>query len=313
MTGVLSVCGVLAPYSAGLPAPRSLDTTCLTRRDGGSVAASCSSTPSASEATPSAGRPTVTSRSPCSTRTPRRAATSSTPRTCTRPGSPGNRGGESETIIGEWLAQRSSKDDLIIATKVGSGAADVPEGPRARAGDRRLRGVAEAARRRSHRPLLRTPRRSGHAVRGDARRVRRARAGRQGGAHRRLEHRARPPARGARRERRERVRRLQRAAAAAQPRRSRRRGRLHGRAARRRGGVRPRRRRLLGARERVPLRQVPAGLARSLEPAGGQRARELPLRSPRARPARVCDARSRGARARPSRRSRSPGRSRSRG
>jgi aryl-alcohol dehydrogenase (NADP+) len=41
---------------------------------------------------------------------------------------PGNRGGESEAIIGEWLAQRSSKDDVIIATKVGSGAADVPKG-----------------------------------------------------------------------------------------------------------------------------------------------------------------------------------------
>ena len=40
----------------------------------------------------------------------------------------GNRGGESETIIGEWLARRASRDDLIIATKVGSGAADVPRG-----------------------------------------------------------------------------------------------------------------------------------------------------------------------------------------
>ena len=41
---------------------------------------------------------------------------------------PGNRGGESEAIIGAWLAQRSSTDDLVIATKVGSGAADVPKG-----------------------------------------------------------------------------------------------------------------------------------------------------------------------------------------
>ena len=41
---------------------------------------------------------------------------------------PGNRGGESETIIGAWLAQRSSSDDLIVATKVGSGAEDVPKG-----------------------------------------------------------------------------------------------------------------------------------------------------------------------------------------
>jgi aryl-alcohol dehydrogenase-like predicted oxidoreductase len=41
---------------------------------------------------------------------------------------PGNRGGESETIIGAWLAQRSSSDDVIVATKVGSGAEDVPKG-----------------------------------------------------------------------------------------------------------------------------------------------------------------------------------------
>jgi aryl-alcohol dehydrogenase-like predicted oxidoreductase len=40
----------------------------------------------------------------------------------------GHRGGESETIIGEWLAARPPRDGLIIATKVGSGAADVTEG-----------------------------------------------------------------------------------------------------------------------------------------------------------------------------------------
>jgi aryl-alcohol dehydrogenase-like predicted oxidoreductase len=33
---------------------------------------------------------------------------------------PGNSGGESETIIGEWLAARGHRDDVVIATKVGS-------------------------------------------------------------------------------------------------------------------------------------------------------------------------------------------------
>lgn len=33
---------------------------------------------------------------------------------------PGNSGGESETIIGEWLAARGNRDRLVIATKVGS-------------------------------------------------------------------------------------------------------------------------------------------------------------------------------------------------
>ncbi|MET0463253.1 MAG: aldo/keto reductase [Chitinophagaceae bacterium] len=33
---------------------------------------------------------------------------------------PGNKGGESETIIGNWLKQKGNRDQLIIATKVGS-------------------------------------------------------------------------------------------------------------------------------------------------------------------------------------------------
>jgi len=32
---------------------------------------------------------------------------------------PGNKGGESERIIGEWLARRGRRDDVLIATKVG--------------------------------------------------------------------------------------------------------------------------------------------------------------------------------------------------
>jgi aryl-alcohol dehydrogenase-like predicted oxidoreductase len=32
---------------------------------------------------------------------------------------PGNKGGESETIIGEWLAARGRRDDVLLATKVG--------------------------------------------------------------------------------------------------------------------------------------------------------------------------------------------------
>jgi aryl-alcohol dehydrogenase-like predicted oxidoreductase len=34
-------------------------------------------------------------------------------------GAPGNRGGESETIIGEWMAARDNRDAILIATKVG--------------------------------------------------------------------------------------------------------------------------------------------------------------------------------------------------
>ncbi len=31
----------------------------------------------------------------------------------------GNTGGESETIIGEWMASRGNRDEMVIATKVG--------------------------------------------------------------------------------------------------------------------------------------------------------------------------------------------------
>jgi aryl-alcohol dehydrogenase-like predicted oxidoreductase len=34
-------------------------------------------------------------------------------------GAPGNSGGESETIIGEWMAARGNRDAILIATKVG--------------------------------------------------------------------------------------------------------------------------------------------------------------------------------------------------
>ncbi|MBO0873959.1 MAG: aldo/keto reductase, partial [Pseudonocardia sp.] len=33
---------------------------------------------------------------------------------------PGNSGGESEAIIGDWLAARGNRDDMVLATKVGS-------------------------------------------------------------------------------------------------------------------------------------------------------------------------------------------------
>ena len=34
---------------------------------------------------------------------------------------PGNRGGESERIIGNWMAARGNRDDIVVATKVGKG------------------------------------------------------------------------------------------------------------------------------------------------------------------------------------------------
>ena len=41
---------------------------------------------------------------------------------------PGNKGGESETIIGNWLKQRGSRKDLVIATKLGGDMGDRKKG-----------------------------------------------------------------------------------------------------------------------------------------------------------------------------------------
>ncbi|MFJ8863284.1 aldo/keto reductase [Streptomyces sp. NPDC102451] len=55
---------------------------------------------------------------------------------------PGNEGGESETIIGKWLAARSRRDDVVIATKVGSHPAYKGLSPAT------IKGAAEASLRR---------------------------------------------------------------------------------------------------------------------------------------------------------------------
>src|SRR5690348_15503624 len=41
---------------------------------------------------------------------------------------PGHVGGESETIIGNWLRQRGRRDDVVIATKVGWEVNDTHKG-----------------------------------------------------------------------------------------------------------------------------------------------------------------------------------------
>ena len=77
--------------------------------------------PCASGETCSAGRSTRSARSRCSTPTCRRAATSSTRPTPTGAAARGQ-AGESERIIGRWMAARGNRDRLVIATKVGMSA-----------------------------------------------------------------------------------------------------------------------------------------------------------------------------------------------
>lgn len=58
---------------------------------------------------------------------------------------PGNRGGESEAIVGRWLAGRPDRDDLVIATKVGM--AGGPGQPKGLTRELVLRGAEESLRR----------------------------------------------------------------------------------------------------------------------------------------------------------------------
>src|SRR5688500_2384468 len=53
---------------------------------------------------------------------------------------PGHQGGESESLIGDWLAARSRRDDVLIATKVGM----KPDGPGALTAERIAAGVEES-------------------------------------------------------------------------------------------------------------------------------------------------------------------------
>ncbi len=57
---------------------------------------------------------------------------------------PGHVGGESESLIGEWLASRRCRDEFVVATKVGMGGPDIGKGL---AKDQIARGSAASLRR----------------------------------------------------------------------------------------------------------------------------------------------------------------------
>ena len=66
---------------------------------------------------------------------------------------PGHVGGESETIIGHWIAARGARNRVIIATKVGRAPGRIGAG--AEEHPRWCRGIAETSGRRSNRFVLR--------------------------------------------------------------------------------------------------------------------------------------------------------------
>ena len=163
----------------------------------------------------------------------------------------------SETIIGEWFAARGRRDDVVLATKVGSLPSRPGSRPRT---SRRRRRVAAAPADRPHRPLLGAQGRPGHPAGGDPRRVRRARARGQGAGDRGVQLLGGAARVGAGDLREGGPGRLRRAAAALQPRGA---GRVRDHAAAGARRARPDLRAVLRAGPRLPHREVPAGRPRS--------------------------------------------------
>ena len=106
---------------------------------------------------------------------------------------PGNKGGESETALGTWMAARKNRAARRHRDEGDGpdGAGPERHGPLARAHRAGRRGLAAPPADRLHRPLPGALGRSRHAARRDAARLRRPRAPGQGALHRRLELRRR--------------------------------------------------------------------------------------------------------------------------
>ncbi len=85
-----------------------------------------------SAATCSAGRPTRRPRSRCSTGSPRAGLNAVDTADAYSSWVPGNKGGESETIIGEWMKARGNRSRIVVITKVGSPMGHGKEGLKAR-------------------------------------------------------------------------------------------------------------------------------------------------------------------------------------
>ena len=182
---------------------------------------------------------------------------------------PGHQGGESETIIGRWIAQRGRHDDVVIATKVGS---DMGLGYKCLRADyimQAAEAVAAAPAGRRDRPLPVALGRRQDAVRRNARGLRAADQAGQGEGDRRLQPHRGAPGAGARRQRAARLSALPDAAAALQP--------VRARELRRR------------ARRTCACAKTSASSPISRSPPGSSRASIAARRtSPRARAARAC-------------------------
>ena len=108
---------------------------------------------------------------------------------------PGNRGGESETIIGSWLKARGCRDRIVLATKVGSEMGPGQKGLKAPY----IAEAVEASLRRLQTDVIdlyQSHWDDPSTLRGDARRLPAAHRAGQGARHRRLQSQRGPAARG---------------------------------------------------------------------------------------------------------------------
>jgi hypothetical protein len=99
----------------------------------------------------------------------------------------GHQGGESETVIGNWLKRRGRRDDVIIATKLGSQMGSGEKGLSRAWIMKEVGCLPETAADRHHRSLSGASRRSRYAAGGDCAGVRRPREARQGACDRCIE------------------------------------------------------------------------------------------------------------------------------
>ena len=98
---------------------------------------------------------------------------------------PGNHGGESETMIGNWLKLSKARDKMVICTKVGMEMGPDRKGLSKAHIFRSVEDSLQTAER-LHRPVSLSQRRFSHAVRGNARCVRRINEAGQGARDRRI-------------------------------------------------------------------------------------------------------------------------------
>ena len=100
---------------------------------------------------------------------------------------PGHTGGESETIIGEWMKRSGNRNKIIVATKVGMDMGDGKKGP-VEIPHSALRGRFPAApANRLHRSVPVARRRPGHAAGRNSGRLRGTHPARQSQGHRSLQ------------------------------------------------------------------------------------------------------------------------------